>query len=213
MSKQASVPWTRDELLRQLKAPDSGDRERAAQMLGTFYLDDPSIVGPLVEALSDPASGVRRSAADSLGRVIRIAKVSDIGSRGTQRLLTLLDDENEEVVASAIDALGQLGDDSVGPRILSFLDYPDLPHVRIRSVAVEALYALRYQPAVPHFQRLLRDPNPSVRNDALFALFGLRHVDATVDEILRSLVDDPNSPLGDRARSMLEVIAEEKESD
>jgi HEAT repeat protein len=213
MSKQTSVPMTQDELLRQLKAPDSENREVAVRMLSSFYRNDPSTIGPLVDALSDPAPGVRRSAAHNLGTVIRIAEVSSIGKEGTRRLLALLDDENEEVVASAIYALGQLGDDSVGPRILSFLDYPDLPHVRIRSVAVEALYALRYQPAVPHFQRLLRDPNPSVRNDALFALFGLRHVDATVDEILRSLVDDPNSPLGDRARSMLEVIAEEKESD
>lgn len=208
LSRPAGRSLTLDELLEWMKACHPSDRRFAASELGSYT--DPRIVKPLIEALDDPDPGVRSTAAHSLGRLGRKPKVAAEAKQAIEKLLALLESENEEIVASAIYALGELGDDRVGSRLLLFLDYPDTPNVKIRNIAILALRALRYQAAIPHFRRLLRDPSAAVRNDAIFALFSMRDRDSTVEETLESLVDDPDPLLSDRARSMIEIIAEEK---
>jgi HEAT repeat protein len=211
LSRPAGRSLTLDELLEWMKACHPSDRRSAVSELGSYT--DPRIVEPLIEALDDPDPGVRSTAAHSLGRLGRKPKVAAEAKQAVEQLLAMLEAENEESIASAIYALGELGDDSVGPRLLSFLDYPDTPNVKMRSIAILALRALRYQAAIPYFCRLLRDPSTAVRNDAILALFSMRDIDSTVEETLKFLVDDPDPLLSDRARSMMEIIAEEKESE
>lgn len=211
LPRPAGRSLTLDELLKWMKACHPSDRCFAASELGGYT--DPRIVEPLIEALDDPDPGVRSAAAHSLGCLGRIPKVAAEAKQAVGKLLGLLESENEEIVASAIYALGELGDASVGPRLLPFLDYPDTPNVKIRNIAILALRALRYQAAIPHFHSLLRDPSAAIRNDAIFALFSMRDLDSSVEETLRSLVDDPDPLLSDRARAMLEIISEEKGSE
>lgn len=208
--KQMFVPWTLDELLGLLKAPDPADRRSAALRLGAFYCNDPSAAEPLIKVLRDPDPGVRSAAAHALGTIGRITRAPIIAEQAREQLLALLSDKDEEVIASAIYALGQLGNISVGSNLLPFLDYPDRPNVKVYRVAIEALCSLRYQPAISHFSRLLHDSRPGVPSDAMRALFSMRHVSSDVEEMLKSIADDPESPLHEEAQGMLEIIAEEK---
>jgi HEAT repeat protein len=125
-------------------------------------------------------------------------------------LLALLEDENEDVVASAVYALGQIGDSSVGAKLLPFLDYPDRPHVKVRRVAIEALRALKYQPAIPHLCRLLHDPDSGIRYEVMLTLFGMRHVSDEIEDILKSIVNDPDAPWRENAQMMLDIITDEQ---
>jgi HEAT repeat protein len=202
-----------DELLKLLRSPHSSERESAVRRLGNSYCNDPSVAEPLVEALDDPDPGVRRAAAHSLGTVTRIAGVTRAAGQAVERLVALLGEENEEVIASAIYALGQLGDSSIGPKLLHFLDYPDRPNVKICRVAIEALRDLGYRPAIPHLSQLLYDSRPGVPITALDALFSMRNISSDIEEALRSVAGDSDSPLRERARMMVEIIAEEKQSE
>ncbi len=199
---------TLDELLEWLKALYPWDRHFAAMELGTY--NDPRAVEPLIEALDDSVPYVRSAAADSLGRLGRIPKVRPVARQAVKRLVAMLEDEDEEVIGSAVYALGELGDSSIAPKLLPFLEHPNSPHVKIRNVAILALRTLRHEPAIPHLQHLLRDPELAVRGDALLALFSMRDVNTNVEKILRSLVDDPDPFLRQEVRPMLEVIDREK---
>ncbi len=198
-----------DELLNWLKAPAPSDRRFAALKLGRH--SDPCVVEPLIKALDDPEAGVRSAIAHSLGELGRKPKVAPLAKQTIERLTTLLNDENEQVVASAIYALGQLGDSNIGSQLLPFLDHSNKPHLKIRNVTIEALRDLQYQPAIPYFQRLLRDPEPGVRSDTLVALFSMRHVSNDVERILKSLLNGPDSILCEKAKVMLKIIFNESQ--
>ena len=205
---------TVEELIEWLKAPHPADRSFAARELGSYYYNH-RVVIPLIKTLDDHDPVVRSAAADSLGQTGRVPAVASTAKQAMKRLVTLLEDEDEQVIASVLYALGELGDDSVGPRLLLFLDYPDKLNVKMRNVAIEALCALRYEPAIPHLHRLLRDPSPSVRGDALFALWSLRHkFNIDIKEIVISFLDDLEPLLRGQARMMLEsIMAREKQSE
>jgi HEAT repeat protein len=204
---------TVEELIERLKAPHLSDRSSAASELGRYYYD-PCVVVPLIQALDDPDPVVRSAAADSLGKTGRVPAVASTAKQAVQRLIALLEDEDEQVVASAIYALGELGDSGVGSKLLPFLDYPDRPHVKMRNVVIQALCSLRYEPAVPHFRRLLHDASASIRSDALVTLWSLRrHFDIDIREILNSLLDDPSPLLRQRAQVMLTVLTDEEQSE
>lgn len=200
-----------EELLDWLKALHPSDRRFAAFELGKH--EDLGIIEPLIKALGDPEPGVRSAAADSLGRLGRELSAASVARGAVERLVALLEDEDEEVVASAVYALGELGDSSIGPKLLPFLEYPSKPHLKMRNVAIMALRTLRYQPAIPHFRRLISDPDIAVRGDALMALFSMRQVNTDVEEILQSLLDGLDAPLRKRAQIMLEIIADDKQSE
>lgn len=206
--KELCPPWILDELLEELKTPNPENRISALwklESLGTHR--DLRVVEPLIEALGDPVPDVRGTAAHSLGTISSITKSPYVAKQALEPLITLLEDEDETVVASAIYALGELGGKSVGPRLLPFLNCPNKPHVKIRNIVIVALGASRYRPAIPHLRRLLDDSDPEVRYEALDALFCMWDVDDSVEEILKSLLDDPRYS-HDRVQLMLEIIAE-----
>jgi len=210
MKKQLQISIL-EELLDLLKAADPVDRESAIMRLN-FYCNDLRVVEPLLEALDDVDARVRAAAAHRLGVTGNYPEVAPAARKAVNRLVALLEDENVDVVASAIYALGKIGDSSVGSELLPFLDYPDTPHVKVRRITIESLGALRYQPAIPHLCRLLHDAAPEVRHDAILALFSMRHISRNVKEVIRLIADDPDSPLHNKAQKLIEIIIDEENS-
>lgn len=201
---------TIQELINQLKAPVVADRILAALHLGERYYRDPQIIAPLIKVLEDREATVRAAAARSLGNTGRIPAVATEAQHALERLLVLLKDENEHVVASAIYAIGQLGNSSLGHYILPFLDHPNKPDVKILNVTIESLASLRYEPAIPRLRHLLQDTEPEVRGEALQALWSLRRAfDINMIEILTTFLTDPHPVLRNRAKLMLEIINKE----
>lgn len=200
-----------DRLLKQLKAAQDFERCSAATELGSYYCDS-RIVKPLIKALDDPEARVRAAAAHSLGRTGRVPDVAAVAREALNKLSILLEDnKEEEVVASVIYAIGELGDYSMGSRLLPFLNYPNLRHVKTRNITIAALAALRYKPALPHFYRLLDDSDPSVRHDTMFVLVELRkHFEIDAEEILGRLLKDPNPLIRNNAKDMLEIVRDEQ---
>jgi HEAT repeat protein len=200
---------TLDELLEWINADHPSDRRFAASKLGDY--SGSRVTKTLIQALSDPNPDVRSAAADSLGRLGSESIETSLARQVVQRLVFLLEDEYEEVIGSAIYALGKLGDSSVGAKLVPFLNCPNTTRVKMRNIVIQALRALRYKPAIPCFFDLIRDPDPTVRNDALFALFSLRHTDTSIKQTFKSLVDDHDPLVRERVQGMLEIMTKKGE--
>jgi HEAT repeat protein/beta-lactamase regulating signal transducer with metallopeptidase domain len=182
---------------------------------------DTGVVNALIARLKDDNAGVRRAAANSLG------KLGD--HRAVPPLITVLADSDAEVRAQAIDALSELEDArAIGP-IAALLKDPvaDVRHnalsalgnwdrgvptapvvallddsdADVRHEAVHLLDNLHVRSAGPAIARLIHDPSADVRNAAVQALgnLGEQSGAAAITEAL----SDPNADVREAALGAL----------
>ncbi len=151
---------------------------------------DTGVVNALIARLKDENAGVRKAAANSLGRL------GDL--RAVPPLIAVLADSDAEVRAQAIDALADLEDPrAIGP-IAGLLRDP------VSDVKHNALSALsRWDQNVPTAPvvALLDDPDADVRHEAVNLLDHL-HARSAGPAIAR-LIHDPNS---DVRRAVVEAM-------
>ena len=150
----------------------AGRSERAVNWLlrreQEFALDplrpvEPRIGEALSERLSDEDTGNRRLAAEALG-TLRVA--SQVGSLAAA---AASEDLEDDVRREAIRALGAIGTDEAGERLLELLELLDQPE--LREYAVRALGRFAYRPSVTALIAVYdTDPESDVARDALEAL-------------------------------------------
>lgn len=104
-------------------------------------------VDPLIEALKDPAPGVRSGAADALGRIK--------DSRAVQPLVAVLGDPNAYVRWEAALSLGEIKDPRAVDALIPALNDPDM---RVRRDVADALGSIGDARAVQPLIDLLKSP-------------------------------------------------------
>lgn len=145
-----------------------GRRERAMDWLlrreQAFVLDPGRPVGPrVVEALSgrlaDEEEDNRELAAEALGALRAAGAVGALAAAAAEDL-------DDDVRREAIRALGAIGNDEAGERLLSLLNEREL-----REEAVRALGRFAYRPSTTALIHVYdEDPGSEVARDALEAL-------------------------------------------
>ena len=219
------VPPTSIDTSRTLAEVSSRVASRTPQVAGVAQLapanQDTGVVNALIARLKDENAGVRRAAANSLG------KLGD--HRAVPPLIVVLADSDAEVRAQAVDALSNLEDArAIGPiagllkdpvadvrhNALSALGnwdhgVPTAPVVAllddsdadVRHEAVHLLDNLHVRSAGPAIARLIHDANADVRNAAVQALgnLGEQSGAAAITEAL----SDPNADVRETALGAL----------
>jgi HEAT repeat protein/beta-lactamase regulating signal transducer with metallopeptidase domain len=141
---------------------------------------DTGVVNALIARLKDENAGVRRAAAQSLGRL------GDV--RAVAPLIAVLADSNAEVRATAIEALADFEDRRAIDPIVALLKDP------VTDVRHNALNALsRWEQGVPTAPviALLDDPDADVRHEAVNLL---EHLNArSAGSAIARLIHDPNA--------------------
>jgi len=165
-----------------------------------------------IDALNDSDDGVRRDAAEALGKIssdkavepliealkdldnyLRMRAVEALGKIGSDKviepLIQSLKDSDDFVRMSAVEALGKIGSDKViEPLIQSLKDLDDF----VLRIAVEALGKIGSDKAVNPLIQTFKDKDPYVRWRVLEAL-GKIGSDKAVEpliEVLKYLGDD-----------------------
>jgi HEAT repeat protein/beta-lactamase regulating signal transducer with metallopeptidase domain len=141
---------------------------------------DTGVVNALIARLKDENAGVRRAAAQSLGRL------GDV--RAVAPLIAVLADSNAEVRATAIDALADFEDPRAVAPIVAMLKDP------VTEVKHNALNALSHWdqgvPTAPVIA-LLDDPDADVRHEAVHLL---SHLEArSAGSAIARLIHDPSA--------------------
>jgi len=182
---------------------------------------DTGVVNALIARLKDENAGVRRAAAQSLGRL------GDV--RAVLPLIAVLADSDAEVRAQAIDALADFEDPrAIGP-IVALLKDPvadvkhnalnalshwehgvptapviallDDPDAEVRHGAVELLDHLEARSAGSAIARLIHDPNADVRGAVVQALGNLNEQSGAA--AITEALSDPNPDVRHQALSAL----------
>ncbi|MGH9838914.1 MAG: HEAT repeat domain-containing protein [Blastocatellia bacterium] len=125
--------WTLRQLKQQLTSDDSKMRKQAAQKLGE--IKDTRAIEPLIAALKDGRSDVRRAAAEALVK---------IGEAAVEPLVAAFKDSGSNVRQVAAKALGEIGDARAVEPLVAVLKDSDSG---VRQVAAWALRSLKWQPA------------------------------------------------------------------
>jgi HEAT repeat protein len=185
---------------------------------------DTGVVNALIARLRDENAGVRRAAANSLGRLADLRAVAP--------LIAVLADSDAEVRAQAVDALSNLEDPrAIGPiaallkdpvtdvrhnalNALSHWDrgVPTAPVVAlladsdadVRKEAVHLLQNLHVRSAGSAIARLIHDPSADVRDAVVSALGDLG--DQSNAAVITEVLNDPNADVREGALSALEDL-------
>jgi HEAT repeat protein/beta-lactamase regulating signal transducer with metallopeptidase domain len=191
---------------------------------------DTGVVNALIARLKDENAGVRRAAAQSLGR---------LGDpRAVTALIAVLADSDAEVRAQAIDALADLEDTRAIAPIVELLKDPvtdvrhnalnalshwergvptapviallDDPDAEVRHGAVDLLDHLEARSAGPAIARLIHDPNSEVRQAAVQAVgnFNEQSGAAAITEALNDADPDVRHQALDALNDLKAPIAE-----
>lgn len=206
------------DVIRALMSGPTDERLTAAYALGRFRAGAKETVPPLIEALNDPDAEVRQAAARAIGTLgqvadaaapvliaglknnrqvaIRIAIVNCLGQIGlasgvtVPALVDALKDPSIDVRLGAITALAKVGSrsDAAIPALLAAL--------RDEEVASSAGYYLGLlrsdaRLVVPELARALKDPSPSCRSAAAYALgaFGRPAHESVLPGLIECLKD------------------------
>jgi HEAT repeat protein len=98
---------------------------------------------------------------------------AELGRRGTRRavepLRLLLRSDDDDLRASAAEALGRIGDDSVGSELARLLSDERQP-VFVRDTCAYSLARLAYAPALDILRTAAKDRHESIRRCALNAI-------------------------------------------
>ncbi len=164
-----------DQLIKNLKDPDSDVRKEAAISLGN--LGDVKAVDALISALGDDNWSVRMVAAGALG---------DLGdARALQPLIQAMNDEHKYVRSHAAGALGELGDVRAVTPLIKALSHED---PLTRSAVAASLGELGDSRAVDPLIQSLSDEWSAVRSSAASAL-GLMDDARAVEPLIKALAD------------------------
>ena len=138
---------------------------------------------------------LRVLAADVLGQLSAARDSSDLASRCADAVMTLLDDEDAEVVGRALIALGFLFQEERPWDVDPVVRCADHPEVDVRYACCHALGgtpAERFPAALDALVRLMEDPSDEVRNWAVFGAGVLCRIDRPdLREALAARLDDP----------------------
>ena len=169
--KDGSLWW---KLIKYLRDEDWWVRERVTEVL--LELSGPQIVKHVIELLEDQSEIVRRYAVEVL------LKLKD--KRGLKPLAkAAMSDPDWWVRERAVEALGEMGDPSVGPVLLQILADPDY-----QWVCAVALGKLKVAEAVPKLGQLLNHGETDFRKAIMKALVEIGHKDAV--PFLQPLLQD-----------------------
>ncbi|HEU4798199.1 MAG TPA: HEAT repeat domain-containing protein, partial [bacterium] len=137
-----------------------------------------SAVPALVQVLAQERDPGRRK--------IIAAMLAKIGEVAVESLAPHLNDNNEETVRAAIQALGQMGN-AKGARTLAAVARHADP--KLRREAIEILHAIRIPQAKETMLAFLRDPDPEVRE------YCVAHLDSEiargVSQQLAAMLEEP----------------------
>lgn len=145
---------------------------------------------------------------DSDAQLDAIIALRDAGvGKAALTLVPLLSSDDTFVRSAAADALGYLGDDyieHVGPALVAALDDPD---ESVRNQAAEALGALRYEPARPALERVLRHDDDWVARAS--AAEALEYIgDARALDALEAALDDEAAPVRSYVATAIEQLGD-----
>ena len=182
---------------------------------------DTGVVNALIARLKDENAGVRRAAAQSLGRL------GD--ARAVPSLIAVLADSDAEVRAQATDALADFEDPRAIAPIVALLKDPvtdvrknalnalsrweqgvptapviallDDPDAEVRHGAVDLLDHLSARSAGPAIARLIHDPNSDVRGAVVQALGNLNEQSGAA--AITEALSDPNPDVRHQALDAL----------
>ncbi len=175
-----------------LKDPDDQVRAMAADMIGRKVPDSSAVI-PLIKALSDPSTNVRRAAMSSLRRI------ND--SRAIDPLLKLLNDPTPEVRSMAASCIVAFNSPRIVPELLKSLRDSD---DRVRISVVFALGMSKDSTVVSSLIPLLSDGNFEIRMSAVKSLGQLRNRSA-VSSLLPLLLDANRSVQTSTAEALGEI--------
>jgi HEAT repeat protein len=165
------------------------ERQRLA-VTALGWIGESEVVDPLLRAINHPDPGIRRLAINSLARIgevanhepivmalndennsVRKAAVSTLialkGAEAIQDIRMLLDDPDVWVKYHTINAIGELGDESLAQYIIPHLTSD---HDIIKIAAVKALSQMRSAEVLPVLQQLRGDKNKDLAEAARLAL-------------------------------------------
>ena len=150
---------------------------------------DPTATDTLIGALRSDEPGVRRMAADLLGR-------TSVERAGPVLIRTVDDDADPSVRAAALEALGRLG--GPPPAMAAAVSCLADPDPGVRAAAIRAVGALSADPmatleTLPLVDELIVDPDPEVRA-AIACLFGADGPDPRSATIIDDLMSGPGAP-------------------
>lgn len=176
---------------------DDSESVRLASLRALAPRDDRRIVPALVRLLTeDPASSVRAEAAGELanheeaGVAIALAQ-------------SILYERDREVRVAAAQALGQAGNRSSVPVLLSLLNDAD---VGMRTTAIDALAQIGDNRAVPELVKIVESGDERLREAAVIALGEMKSREAT--PALSRLLTDNDLSLREAAVNALGAIGD-----
>ncbi|MEN9938302.1 MAG: hypothetical protein RLZZ387_4881 [Chloroflexota bacterium] len=160
-----------------LLAALEGGREEEAPALARVlsWLGDPQLTQALTRQIARPS--VAGVVADALVRA---------GADGVERLLTLLDTDNDAVIATAVAALGRIGAPRAVPPLTRLLEQEG----EVAIVAAGALAHIGDRRPFEELIGMLRRPDAAVRQAAVGALNAIGHPDMAARAAV--LLDDPD---------------------
>ncbi|MGH9743045.1 MAG: HEAT repeat domain-containing protein, partial [Candidatus Acidiferrum sp.] len=133
--------------------------------------DQEHSVPPLIKALDDASAEVRAAAATAIGQIQEDRsgmKTEDAAGDSTERLIALLKDSDENVVARGAWALGRIGDPKAIPPLAALTEHKT---IEIRRNAMEALGRMSNPKGTCALVARLKDPDEGIRYLAAFGLF------------------------------------------
>ncbi len=132
---------------------------QSGDLPATRAAGDTTVVRALIARLKDEDAGVRRAAADALGRIADPIAIPD--------LVRALEDEDPEVRQAALHSLSHFERGVPAAPIRKLLESDD---AELRGTAAEMLGEMRSRESVPALAALVRDPDANVRQQAIEAL-------------------------------------------
>ena len=204
-----------------------GDIDESVRYSGVDALEKigGAAVPALIEALTNANCKMRRSAADSLGKIgddravpaliqtlgdtdddVRYHSTDALGkikvAEAVPALIQTLMDTNDSVRQSAANSLGKIGVAAVPPLIETLKDTND----KLRYFAADILGEIRGAQAVSALVRALKDVDPDVRYRAADALGKIGEHKA-VPALVKAL-EDPNNSVRESAANALGKIGD-----
>lgn len=151
--------------------------------------------------------------------------IHEVGQRrlrgAVDQLRSLLIHPDDRIKQAAVEALGDIGDDSGASDILKLARHPNIS-LSLRNTIAWSLGSLRYAPAVTVLAQMLQDDEPSVRSCAAAALAAIadptsvpalllasaRERDSSVKEELEAVLKlfGPQEPVFPKAPSSVPKI-------
>ena len=176
--------------IKDLADVDAQVRASAANALET--IGDVTTVQPLVAALNDNDTLVRRNAATALGQIVLRLKDATVVNQVVEPLVSLLQDKSRMVSASAATTLAEIGEPVVKPLV----DVVISDDAMVRAIAVDILGKIRpenlQEYRLARYIKDLKEQNISIRANAAIELGSIPN-ERAIEQLILALKDVDNS--------------------